>query len=100
VAALHVHRNESQARPGSDFLDDDLQAHLPPFPRVSAYIGEQGETQKTLRSTSEPANQGIFDSEELSSDSYKVAAKKHRELIKERTKNVSTPTLPPHATPT
>lgn len=94
LAALHVHHDGTKARSGIEFSSTALGTFLPPFPEVSAYIGEQNTVTSLSRIAEEEpgaADAGIT-AQGVATDrpakTNKVTAKKHREQIKERTKNV------------
>lgn len=94
LAALHVHHDGTKARLRGDFSSSGLGTFLPPFPEVSAYIGEEYTATSLSRIDEEEpgaADAGITsqgDATDRPARANKVAARKHRELIKERTKNV------------
>lgn len=95
LAALHVKDNRKEARTPDESSRMAFDQFLPPFPEVSAYIGEQNTSALLgIIAEEEPdvADSGPVDTigeiVHRLPQTNKVAAKKHRELIKERTKNV------------
>lgn len=98
LAALHVKDNPKETRTPDESSLTAFDQFLPPFPEVSAYIGEQNtSTSLGIIAEEEPdvADSGPIDTIGMivyrPPQTNKVAAKQHRELIKERTKNVSHP---------
>jgi hypothetical protein len=96
LAELHAGPNNKDHHLQLDYLRGACDHTLPPFPQVSIYIGEQitGKSLATIAEGEEeedPAYGNVNASGEASdrrTAANRVTAKKHRELIKERTKNV------------
>lgn len=95
LAELHCDHNKNNDRSQVEHSRGAFDHVLPPFPEVSAYVGEEitGNSLDAIAEEDEddPAfgeDTGRKTIHDTPPQPNKVAAKKHRELIKERTKNV------------
>lgn len=95
LAELHVGRNNRDLDSQNDFCRAAFDHTLPPFPEVSVYVGERIADISLPTIAEEEEEDAAYGDDTASGEagerptrSNRVTAKKHRELIKERTKNV------------
>lgn len=96
IAALHIGRAQDQ-NGGQTFFASAFEPTLPAFPEVSAYVDGLYDDNEVRPRDDEQVKQEVdhkkrsSEAEQTSGRTNKVAAKKHREMIKDRMRNASCP---------